>query len=262
MHEHTETISELDYSIHYQVWHDHSDAHADTMAQWQASLLAPLVPADRSSHCLDIGCGMGFAMLGLSRLGFSNVSGIDIDRAQVAAARRRNLAVERVIDSVAYLDSHRDSYDLILLLDVLEHVAVSEQIRLLRAIYASLRNNGRLIVQVPNASAALASRWRYIDATHTTAFTEHSLNFVLRNAGFPSVVASDLSDPAFPRIPRRFWKRSLWKHFGHEFRRWVMRFLWRQMCIAELGTGTGSNNISLNLNLVAMCEKTPPRAEV
>lgn len=252
MTNHTSSNADLDYGVHYRVWHDDSDAHAAEMTQWYVSEIGRFLPDDRSSRCLDIGCGMGFTLLALEHLGFRDVSGIDIDRSQVDAAVRRGLAVERVTDTPGYLRERPSQFAVILMLDVLEHIAVADQLDSLRAIHAALRPGGRLIVQVPNASSPLAARWRYIDYTHTSSFTEHSLRFVLANAGFRDVQIPVARDPRFPRFPRRFWRLARWQQFGREFRAWICRSLWRQMCIAELGTGRGADAVSLSLNLIAI----------
>jgi len=249
------TATDYDYGVHYRVWHDETDAHAAAMAAWNAEILEQFVPSDRTARCLDIGCGMGFALLGLQRLGFQNVSGVDIDHSQVEAAVRRGLPVEQVVDTPAYLRQRPSEYDLVLMFDVLEHIAVAEQISMLRTVYASLRPGGRIVVQVPNANSPLAARWRYGDFTHTSSFTEHSLAFVLANAGFERVATPMQKDPGFPRFPRRFWRPDLWSGFAANFRRWFMRALWRQMCIAELGTGRGADSVSLSLNIVAIAFK-------
>lgn len=255
MTERTTKLANLDYSIHYRVWHDDSEAHAHEMARRHALQLQPLLPPDRGAKCLDIGCGMGFAMLALRDLGFQNVAGIDIDRAQVGAAARRGLAVDRVADTSAYLLARPRTYDVILLLDVLEHVAVMEQIHLLQAIHSALRAGGRIIVQVPNANSPLASRWRYIDYTHTSSFTEHSLAFVLANAGFINIDIPAAPDPPFPRLPRRFWRAAGWRSFADHLRRWATRSLWRHIVVAELGTGRGADKVSLELNLLGVAFK-------
>lgn len=246
------SATEIDYGIHYRVWHDDSAEHAAVMASLLGPQLQPYLPCDREARCLDIGCGMGFAIQALQDVGFKNVRGIDIDRSQVDAAVRRGLPVEQVDDTPSYLAAHPSAFDVILLLDVLEHIPVGEELPALRAAYGALRPGGRIIVQVPNANAACSARWRYIDFTHANSFTEHSLAFVLANAGFVEISVPRQPDPSFPPPPWRIWRRSHWLTFGRRLRQWAMRKLWRQMCIAELGTGRGADNISLSLNIVGI----------
>ncbi|HBU12363.1 MAG TPA: hypothetical protein DEB31_06450 [Clostridiales bacterium] len=53
--------------------------------------------ADKSLPVLDIGCGKGFVLYWLNKLGFSRVDGIECDQAMVAVANR-NLAVAGLAD--------------------------------------------------------------------------------------------------------------------------------------------------------------------
>ena len=245
----------LDYGVYYRVWHDDTDEHAAKMAAWHAESLAGFVPQDRTARCLDIGCGMGFTLLALQSLGFHDISGIDVDRSQIEAATRRGLSVEQVTDTIEYLQQRPSTYDLVVMLDVLEHIPVAEQVATLRSIRRALRPEGRVVIQVPNATSPLAARWRYNDFTHTSSFTEHSLAFVLANAGFCNVSIPVPPDPKFPWPPVRFWRRSQWIHFRNRLRIWFSRFLWRQICLAELGNGRGANSVPLSLNIIAVGHK-------
>ena len=142
------------------------------------------------------------------------------------------------------------SKDLILCLDVLEHVPKTGQLAFASAIRQALKPGGRVILTVPNASSALASRWRYIDFTHETSFTEHSIDFLLFNSGFSkiSVFASEFGvRPKWIFFPRK--STLLWALF--QFYR-----LWRRgEMIAELGPEQG-RAIPLSLNLLVAVSYT------
>src|SRR5262249_20951783 len=147
---------------------------------------------------------------------------------QAGRARKAHLSVEVVPDTAAWLKSHREEFDLVLLLDVLEHIPIADQIQLLNAIRMSLKDGGQVCVQVPNDNAIMASRWRYIDFTHRSSFTEHSLYFVLANAGFSAIEIS--SEKGIGRIPKRIWRRSQ----RAALRKWIVRWLWLQVHKAEI----------------------------
>ncbi len=234
------------YSIHYRTWHDESDAHAALMARVHREQLGPFLPECRGTPILEIGCGMGFALLALQGLGYTNARGIDRDAAQVQNCRRRNLPVELVTDAVPYLASLPSAFDLVLLLDVLEHVPCSEQISFMRAVAKSLTPTGRAVLTVPNATSPVASRWRYIDYTHHSSFTEHSLRFVLKNAGFGHIHIP--ADARRRRPPLRLWRRD-----GRDaLRRWLVRLLWRQVLLAEFGTFERVDEMPTGLNIFAV----------
>ncbi len=241
--------TDYDYMLHYCTWHDESSEHAAHCTASYRELLGPLLPPPVPSAVLDIGCGIGCALLTLRELGFHNLYGIDIDSKQVSSCRRRGLPVEQVDDTVSFLEQHRNEFDLVLLLDVLEHIPMGDQIPLMRAVFSAMRPHGRAVLRVPNASSIIASRWRYLDHTHYTSFTEHSLRFVLQNAGFDQVTFP--KEPRPRRPPLRLWKRSsrIW------FRKWLIRYLWRQVLAAEVIDTAFIDDIPLSLNVVAVTFK-------
>jgi len=198
---------------------------------------------------LDVGCGMGFALESLRQLGYRHLEGFDTDNNQVALAQKGGLPVVWAENPLSFLAERAGSKDLILCLDVLEHVPKTGQLGFASAIRQALKPGGRLILTVPNASAALASRWRYIDWTHETSFTEHSIDFLLFNSGFSkiSVFASEFGvRPNWIFLPRK--STLLWALF--QFYR-----LWRRgEMIAELGPEQG-RAIPLSLNLLVVADR-------
>ncbi len=239
------SVNTYDYSVYYGRYHDKSPDHNAREVASRAAWLAPLLPADKTARVVDVGCGYGHALLAVRKLGYQNISGLELSEQQAAQTRRNGLSVEVAKDTAHTLRARPQAYDCILLLDVLEHVPVSEQIDFLRACSLALKPEGRLILTVPNASAILSPRWRYNDYTHHSSFTEHSLHFVLRNAGFESVAVEKDRSPK--RIPLRVWGRS-WVPL---FRKWLVRFLWRQVFLSEV-PHEDVNAISFELNLRAL----------
>jgi SAM-dependent methyltransferase len=237
----------LDYTIYYRAWHDESPEHAGRMAKYFTNVLSPHLNGSESKPAIDIGCGMGFAMLALQQMGYVDVRGIDLDSGQIAVAKAHGLHAEQVSDAAAYLQEHPATFGTILLLDVLEHVPVAEQVSLLRAIHSALIPGGRLIVQVPNANAILASRWRYNDYTHHSSFTEHSLRFVLLNAGFTGVEIA--VNPRSPRPSLRLWKRPTRHEFLPGLRRYLIDLVWRSVLKNELGEFEKTELIPTTLNM-------------
>lgn len=244
--------NKYDYSIHYKAFHDDTDMHAQAMAQWHAGQLKEHLPLpDEGCRVLDIGCGTGYAMLGMQQLGFKNVEGLDVDQSQVEACLRRRLQVTCSENSFEWLQNRKEHYDVILMLDVLEHMPVAEQIAFMRAVYGCLRPGGRVILTVPNANAMFACRWRYIDYTHYSSFTHYSLVFVLKNAGFSKVeIASDSLLKSRPSL--RLWK----KESRAQWLRWLVRRLWKKMFEIEI-SWEDVQAMSFDLNLTAVALKTP-----
>lgn len=216
------------------------------MAKWLGIYLKEDLPEDHSSPVLDVGCGFGFALRALRASGFSDVRGIEISEHQAEIARRGGFEVPVVSETTAYLREHRGRFGLILLLDVIEHVPVSAQIDLARAIREALRPGGRLIMTVPNANSPLAARWRYIDFTHYASFTEHSLFFVLSNAGFNKIKMDN--SKGVGTFPKHWWQREQ----RDTLRRWLVRYAWLQVFKAELHPSEKLSDICFELNLKAV----------
>lgn len=107
-----------------------------------------------------------------------------------------------------------------------------------------------LICTVPNASSTLASRWRYIDWTHHSSFTERSLDFLLFNGGFKTVQVLPVEfmvRPANWWLPVMSGARAWWA-----FR--FFRFIRRLQMMAELGPEQGQA-MPLSLNLMGVASK-------
>lgn len=235
-----------DYSIYYKRFHEDSESHAMEMADWLHGYLGDVLPENRSIPILDVGCGFGFALRAMRAAGFTNVQGLEVSPDQAEIARRAGFEVSLVADTGAFLRQCKDRFGVILLLDVLEHVPVAFQIDLLRAIREVLEVGGRLILTVPNANSPLAARWRYNDYTHCSSFTEHSLFFVLRNAGF-GVIKMDNSK-GIGAFPRRWWQREQ----RNALRKWLVRFSWLQVFKAELHASENVDELCFELNLKAL----------
>lgn len=248
----------INYIYHYKKTHSDTSEHIHRMNSFYRGLLKSIIPEDKNIHILDVGCGMGFALLALQDMGYKNLAGVDIDCGQVESCLAKKLNVVQVNNTIDYLLSHMNRYDLILALDVIEHIDYPEQLSFVKAINNALKKNGKLICTVPNANSVLASRWRYGDWTHHMSFTELSLEFLLYNAGFDDIQIDGteiFSRPSFrPLLSKLVLSKGLWKNYL----RWVLfkfvRSLRRAEMIAEMGWEQGKN-VPLSLNLIASAIK-------
>jgi 2-polyprenyl-3-methyl-5-hydroxy-6-metoxy-1,4-benzoquinol methylase len=174
----------LDYTRQYLKWHLDKPEHIQGTKRYYQRLLQPYLPQNKDAHILDVGCGMGFA---LQDLGFVCVEGIDLDQGQVKSCLEKQFKVNQVDDSVEFLSKKLGKYDLILALDVIEHIPHDIQLNFVEAILNALKPCGTFICTVPNTNSTLAGRWQFIDWTHYTSFTDHSLDFLLFNGGFEDI---------------------------------------------------------------------------
>lgn len=131
----------------------------------------------QEGNVLDIGCGAGNMIHHLSRYG--HVKGIDIDARPVAMAQARGYDVRQgdPTRGLAFPDS---SFDLVAVLDVIEHV--DDDQALLREAYRVLRPGGTLAITTP----AFQWLWSYNDIlnAHKRRYTPRALSERVERAGF------------------------------------------------------------------------------
>jgi 2-polyprenyl-3-methyl-5-hydroxy-6-metoxy-1,4-benzoquinol methylase len=144
------------------------------------------LPLDKKAKILDVGCGYGRYLLSLLKLGYTNCYGIDISVEQIDFARDviRLNNVEKA-DATFWLEDKGSSIDVIIAIDILEHMNIDDLIVLCKKIYDSLKKGGQFIVQVPNG-ASLINPIIYGDLTHVRAFTVESIKQLFLLAGFSS----------------------------------------------------------------------------
>jgi SAM-dependent methyltransferase len=235
-----------DYAQHYARLHPDTPEHDANLRNYFQRHLAAHLPADKGIAVLDVGCGRGYALEWLRSLGYTDLVGIDPDASQVAFARDRGHNIMHVEDSTAFLRDRPDTCDLVLLMDVLEHVPRTAQPELLRAIHRALRPGGRLLCTVPNAGSPLAGHWRYVDYTHECLFTPESLEFLLGQTGFTVEQVQPLEFLAPPLL-------GVWPPNRRTLRWWLLaisRLQPRLACLAEFGWKQGWR-APLSANLLA-----------
>jgi methionine biosynthesis protein MetW len=155
------------------------------------------------SRCLDVGCGTGNSYaVELHRRGISYV-GVDVSAQAVAHARASGLSAQ-VIDDAGQLPFSDDSFDLVVCVEVFEHLFGPHQAA--REIRRVLRPGGRLVASTPNVAywrlranllfgvwnpigdeLAIEQPWR---DPHIRFFTPRTLSRMLRMAGFSAVYTS------------------------------------------------------------------------
>ncbi|MFB6453921.1 class I SAM-dependent methyltransferase [Chitinophaga sp. Hz27] len=109
--------------------------------------LQQVIPAN--ANILDVGCGNGVITRHLGQFGY-NVLGIDVSDKTIAVARSKNTLanVRFEVMSAEELVASGAQYDAVICSEVLEHL--HDPGVLLKTIYQSLKDNGTLIVTVPN----------------------------------------------------------------------------------------------------------------
>jgi SAM-dependent methyltransferase len=109
-------------------------------------MIRGLVARERPIDLLDVGCGTGSFLASLDVRQF-HASGIDLSAEAVRIAGARGLSVAR--QRIEDVDPRDGQYDVVTLWHVLEHLP--DPVIALTVLRRCLRDDGHLVVQVPNA---------------------------------------------------------------------------------------------------------------
>lgn len=167
-------------------------AKAPSYFRWVRHEIEPLLPPV-SPRVLEVGCGTGRTLAHLKRTGRASwTCGVEL----VASVAREATELDQLligdIESLA-LPIASASIDLILLLDVLEHLVDPWEV--MARLAPLLRPGGHVIASIPNvrhysvvAPLLLRGRWRYVpagvlDRSHLRFFTRESAVALLESGG-------------------------------------------------------------------------------
>lgn len=166
-------------------------------------------PVARDVAILDLGCGHGALMRALEAAGYFNVRGVDASLAQVRLAQKLGMGAVAQKDVMAALESAQDaSYDVVVALDVLEHLTKPELGVLAEGVRRVLKPSGRWIIHTVNGASPFAGRSAYGDITHETIFTQRSICQMLQAYGFCRI--SCFEDRPVPHGPASALRFLLW----------------------------------------------------
>lgn len=197
------------------------------------STIGRLLAGSRNARILDVGCGAGLFFDGLQA--FGRVEGIESDPIAVEQSGRWRSHIH--LGELATFRAEK-AYDLILMLDVLEHLAQAEEV--LRQGVELLAPGGAMLITVP----AFDFLWtthddlnhhlkRYNAAEMAGLARASGLDVVETRYMFQSLVVLKLlvrakeallaSSPSVPQIPPPFLNRALqaWFRFENAVTGWL-----------------------------------------
>jgi SAM-dependent methyltransferase len=184
------------------------------------------IPADRKIRILDLGCGAGGMIYWLKKAGYLNVSGVDFSPEMVAAALKAGVNEVKLGDLQSELKTAaNNSLDVVLIMDVLEHMEREVLFEICDEIFRVLRPGGSIVAHVPNAEGIFGSRIRYGDLTHELAFTSSSIRQLFQTIGFCEVKCYE--DKPIPNGLKSSIRAFLW---------YLGTAAFRVLYVAETGT--------------------------
>jgi len=151
------------------------------MAAEMATLFDQLKLVNKESRILDYGCSFGFLIRGFQELSYSNVCGYDISKYASDVARSQNVEI---------LNSPQGTYDLVLAMDVFEHMHDSQLEQFQRDVQCKFLV-GRIPVSSGGADFHLAVSRK--DPTHINCKTKEQWKLLLRSWGFNTVLHVNLT---------------------------------------------------------------------
>ncbi|HME87522.1 MAG TPA: class I SAM-dependent methyltransferase [Candidatus Nanoarchaeia archaeon] len=126
----------------------------------------------KDASILEIGCGSGYILDHLQKNGFKKVSGVDSSKGFLKYYKNISKSTKLVVK--------KNAYDVILLLDVIEHVKKEDEI--LRKIQTMLKSQGTLLISAP----AYQFLWSHHDELnqHYRRYTKGMLRKALARNNF------------------------------------------------------------------------------
>ncbi len=160
--------------------------------------LASLIAAYSPETLLDYGCGTGAFLLRLREEFGIRGDGLEIGAQARDAARRYGLRLAATARELP-----QSSYDMVLLLEVIEHVP--DPVAFLEGIAGLIAPGGRLVITTPAVDNPVA-RWlpgicdHYTAPSHVSLFTVRSIDRLLRR--FALIPERRVTDPARHTVRR------------------------------------------------------------
>jgi SAM-dependent methyltransferase len=146
------------------------------------------------ARVLELGAGTGHNLAMLSRFGMVEASELDPIARDLASERLGRPVVEAALPDLSIFPA--DSYDMVALLDVLEHVPDDKGS--LRAIYGLLKPGGALILTVP------INPWMWsahdVAHHHHRRYRKHEIRQMAEEAGYRIELLSPFNSLLFPPI--------------------------------------------------------------
>jgi 2-polyprenyl-3-methyl-5-hydroxy-6-metoxy-1,4-benzoquinol methylase len=139
----------------------------------------------KGKRVMDIGCGNGEFLLRCVKAGASHVLGVEPD-IKMAQGIKNRFGIDVVNGFASQLSLANGQFDLIVLWDVLEHLA--EPRRLLASIKGSLADGGKIAAVTPNGDGYLEEGINWtgfkVDFDHISYYGRESATRLFKSCGY------------------------------------------------------------------------------
>lgn len=177
--------------------------------------LLGLLEPYKGGAILEIGCGGGELIAALRNIGFSNVIGVDGSEEQVSAAKASGIPV-MFGDVTEFLMKTENLFDVILAIDLLEHLEAEDLLDTTLSAFDCLAPGGIFVARLPNPQSPFGGAIAFGDLTHRTHLAPSAALQLFRLSGFLEIEILPCS-PA-PAGWRRYVRRKLWRVQQRVFR--------------------------------------------
>jgi SAM-dependent methyltransferase len=218
------------------------------------ALLAPLLPGREGLRLLDAGCGTGYNLLELGRLG--RATGVDLSTDALAFCRERGVrALQASVLALPFADA---TFDAVTSFDVLYHAWVSDDRAAARELARVLRPGGALLVRVPALRALWGAHDTEVQSRHR--YTKGELVALLEGAGLRVRRASYCNSILFPVL---FGRRTLDRILRREgsdvgFLPAPLEWAFRRALLAEAALVRAGVSFPVGASVAAVATKPVP----
>lgn len=172
------------------------------------------LPSNCDIKIIDLGCGTGSLVSGLKNSGYKNVFGIDVSHENIEQGKLADLDIDygEIIDFLDQAIHNNRNYDVIFLMDVLEHLDDNELYDVVDKVRKVLSSDGIFIIKTINAESLISGMGRYMDITHERSFTSHSMKELMSAFGYEEleILNSKINKPKNVREFIRSLVRKSW----------------------------------------------------
>jgi SAM-dependent methyltransferase len=173
-------------------------------------------------NVVDLGCGKGYFLTELKKVGVPDVTGVEIDNSCYEFVRANGLNCIRD-DIFHYLNSGKaGSCDGLNAAHIAEHLPPEKVDELIRHAHRMLSPDGILVIRTPNVRSIrvhLTAFW--LDPTHIRFYQSEYLDFLLKQSGFEVAHYPVISDDVLEQQEKLSFRKRIMKPFQVFIRRQI-----------------------------------------